>query len=125
MNLASIAQPLQYGTGGCCKNTGSTIVDEIPTLGHSKESLAEVVKKENIHQYLSNCTYLQNKYIELYGLKINGTPWQPEFCKWAFNVKGGKDCLEKWENIPENIDILITQTLVMEIFSVQEYDPAV
>lgn len=48
--------------------------------------------------------------IEIYGLKIYGTPWQPEFCKWAFNVPRGKDCLDKWELIPANIDVLISHT---------------
>lgn len=39
-----------------------------------------------------------------------GTPWQPEFCKWAFNVPRGAACLEKWNQIPANVDILISHT---------------
>lgn len=35
---------------------------------------------------------------------------QPEFCNWAFNVPRGKPCLEKWDAIPEDTDILITHT---------------
>lgn len=105
----TFTHPFQNASA-CCKKTGSTLLDEIPTLGNSKESLAEAVKTENIRQYLSNCVYLQDECVELYGLKIYGTPWQPEFCKWAFNVKRGKDCLEKWEQIPENLDILVTHT---------------
>lgn len=35
---------------------------------------------------------------------------QPEFCKWAFNVPRGQQCLEKWENIPDGVDLLITHT---------------
>lgn len=41
---------------------------------------------------------------------FSGTPWQPEFCKWAFNVPRGAACLEKWNQIPANIDILISHT---------------
>lgn len=41
---------------------------------------------------------------------VSGTPWQPEFCKWAFNVPRGAACLEKWNQIPANIDILISHT---------------
>ena len=33
---------------------------------------------------------------------------QPEFCDWAFNLRRGEQCLEKWDLIPEGIDILIT-----------------
>lgn len=36
--------------------------------------------------------------------------WQPEFCKWAFNLKRGEECLKKWNLIPNDIDILITHT---------------
>lgn len=89
---------------------GASILDEIPTLGNSKESLTAAVKTENVRQYLTNCTYLQDELIEIYGLKIYGTPWQPEFCKWAFNVPRGKDCLDKWDLIPANIDVLISHT---------------
>lgn len=35
---------------------------------------------------------------------------QPEFCKWAFNVPRGTQCLEKWKMIPKNTDILISHT---------------
>lgn len=90
--------------------SGSSILDEIPTLGNSKESLAAAVQVENVRQYLTNCTYLQDELIELYGLKIYGTPWQPEFCKWAFNVPRGQECLQKWEQIPVGIDLLISHT---------------
>lgn len=41
---------------------------------------------------------------------LPGTPWQPEFLKWAFNVPRGEACLEKWNRIPANIDILISHT---------------
>lgn len=89
---------------------GSSILDDIPTLGNSKESLTAAVQVENVRQYLTNCTYLQDELIELYGLKIYGTPWQPEFCKWAFNVPRGESCLEKWDQIPADIDLLISHT---------------
>lgn len=40
-------------------------------------------------------------------LKIWGTPWQPEFYNWAFNLKRGEELKEKWDLIPNDIDILI------------------
>lgn len=72
--------------------------------------MKEAVTTKNINQSLTYCHYLQDEFIELYGLKIYGTPWQPEFCKWAFNVPRGLECLEKWNKIPENVDILVTHT---------------
>ena len=35
---------------------------------------------------------------------------QPEFCDWAFNLERGQKCLEKWNLIPNDVDILITHT---------------
>jgi Icc-related predicted phosphoesterase len=52
--------------------------------------------------------YLMDQMIEIEGVKIYGSPWQPEFYNWAFNVKRGEAIAQKWANIPENLDILIT-----------------
>jgi len=42
-------------------------------------------------------------------IHIWGSPWQPEFCNWAFNLpKGGEELIKKWSLIPERTDILIT-----------------
>jgi len=41
--------------------------------------------------------------------KIYGSPWQPWFYDWAFNLpKGGPGLMAKWEAIPKDTDILIT-----------------
>lgn len=57
---------------------------------------------------LSNCTYLEDSAVEVCGYRIYGSPWQPEFCDWAFNLKPGPESRKKWEPIPESVDILMT-----------------
>lgn len=52
--------------------------------------------------------YLQDSAIEIDGLKIYGSPWQPRFFDWAFNLNRGQEMAEKWAMIPDDIDILIT-----------------
>ncbi len=52
--------------------------------------------------------YLQDSHIEIEGLKIYGSPWQPRFYDWAFNLQRGAEIAEKWKLIPNDIDILIT-----------------
>ncbi|KAJ1387204.1 Metallo-dependent phosphatase-like protein, partial [Ochromonadaceae sp. CCMP2298] len=42
------------------------------------------------------------------GLKVWGSPWQPEFCDWAFNLPPGPRLKEKWAMIESDTDILIT-----------------
>ncbi|XP_025832263.1 UPF0046 protein C25E10.12 [Agrilus planipennis] len=94
----------------CSRHAGSIFEEEIPTLGMEKEELNKAVKAVNAKKCLTNCTYLEDSMVEIYGIKIYGTPWQPEFCKWAFNLPRGEKCLEKWNLIPENVDVLITHT---------------
>lgn len=55
-----------------------------------------------------NITYLQDTSVIIDGIKIYGTPWQPRFYDWAFNVDRGWDIAQKWEKIPQDTDILIT-----------------
>merc|ERR1712060_764644 len=57
---------------------------------------------------LKGCTYLEDSVVEVCGYTIYGSPWQPEFCDWAFNLPKGEAMREKWAQIPENVDILIT-----------------
>jgi Icc-related predicted phosphoesterase len=52
--------------------------------------------------------YLQDKAIEIDGVKIYGSPWQPRFYDWAFNLDRGREMAEKWDMIPADTDILIT-----------------
>lgn len=62
-----------------------------------------------------NIDYLQDERMELWDgddqqLVIYGTPWQPEFHNWAFNLPRGKKLKEKWDMIPVDVDILITHS---------------
>lgn len=52
--------------------------------------------------------YLFDSGTEIDGIKIWGSPWQPEFYNWAFNLPRGEKLAEKWALIPEDTDILIT-----------------
>lgn len=72
----------------------------------------EMVKE--LLETVPTVTYLQDE-LEVIGddyqtaIKIWGSPWQPEFYNWAFNLpKNGEELKEKWDMIPMNTDILIT-----------------
>jgi len=55
------------------------------------------------------CTYLLDSSVEIEGFKFYGSPWQPEFNNWAFNLpRGGEELKNKWDLIPDDTDILIT-----------------
>lgn len=59
-------------------------------------------------ELLGNGIYLENSGLELLGLKIWGSPVQPEFNNWAFNVARGAAIRRYWKMIPENTDVLVT-----------------
>lgn len=85
-------------------------------LPHHKRDydwLRHLIFEENLSQ--SDVTYLEDNFITIESpefskpIKIYGTPWQPEFYNWAFNLpRMGEELLEKWNQIPEDTDILIT-----------------
>jgi predicted phosphodiesterase len=52
--------------------------------------------------------YLEDSGVEIKGLKIYGSPWQPSFMNWAFNLDRGEPLRRKWDLIPEGLDILVT-----------------
>lgn len=54
------------------------------------------------------CTYLENSSSIVEGYTFYGSPWQPQFCDWAFNAKRGAECRALWEQIPPTTDILVT-----------------
>lgn len=51
---------------------------------------------------------LVDQLVEVNGWKIWGTPWQPNFYNWAYNVKNNQDMKDKLNIIPSGIDILVT-----------------
>ena len=74
-----------------------------------------------------NIDYLQDDWMmvgEEYErmIKIWGSPWQPEFHNWAFNLPRGEKLKEKWDMIPVDTDILITHGPPMGKLDYVPYD---
>jgi len=67
--------------------------------------IADTIADEYIDK---GVTYLMDSMVEIEGVKIYGSPWQPRFYDWAFNVNRGDAIAKKWEPIPEGLDILVT-----------------
>lgn len=66
-------------------------------------------KVKDVLKNFPNITYLQDSHILIDGVKIYGSPWQPEFFDWAFNLpRNGEELEYVWNKIPDDTDILIT-----------------
>ena len=50
--------------------------------------------------------YLQDGGAEVGGLKVYGTPWQPWFHDWAFNLYE-EELVKKWAKVPDGTDVLV------------------
>ena len=69
---------------------------------------------QELLEFYDKVTYLEDN-MELIGddyqtaVKVWGSPWQPEFYNWAFNLpRNGEELKEKWDMIPMDTDILLT-----------------
>lgn len=65
---------------------------------------------------LTNAVYLRDQSITIEGIHFYGSPWQPWFFDWAFNLKRGQALKEKWDLIPSDTDVLITHGPPFGIF---------
>ncbi|MBL8680966.1 MAG: metallophosphoesterase [Myxococcales bacterium] len=53
-------------------------------------------------------TVLEDRGVEIEGVRFWGSPWQPEFHQWAFNLPRGRALAEKWALIPADTHVLVT-----------------
>jgi len=52
--------------------------------------------------------YLLDSGVTIEGYKFWGSPYQPEFCNWAFNLPRGEELKKHWDLISRDTQILIT-----------------
>jgi len=63
---------------------------------------------ERARALITNASYLEDGELEVGGLRLFGSPWQPWFHDWAFNLPRGPALAEKWARIPDGIEVLVT-----------------
>ena len=59
-------------------------------------------------EIMTNGVYLQDQAVTIKGSVFYGSPWQPTFMNWAFNLPRGQQLADKWKLIPDSTDVLIT-----------------
>lgn len=65
---------------------------------------------------------LVDEYVEVAGLKIYGSPWTPRHADYAFNLDRGEPIAQKWRQIPDGLDILVTHGPPHEILDLTMID---
>lgn len=61
------------------------------------------------------CDVLIDSGVVIDGVKFWGSPWQPEFCNWAWNLPRGPELKKHWDLIPNDTDVLVTHTPPMGV----------
>jgi hypothetical protein len=62
--------------------------------------------------------YLCDTGVEIEGEVFWGSPWQPEFFSWAYNLpRNGEELAQTWEKIPFHTTVLLTHT-PLSVFSI-------
>lgn len=96
----------RYGTKICVAGNHDFLFEEHPEAA-----------KEMLKQYDDEINYLQDSSLWLTidgvadNVHIYGSPWQPEFHNWAFNLPRMGDELDHvWQKIPTDVDILVTHS---------------
>jgi Icc-related predicted phosphoesterase len=69
-----------------------------------KQHCVDTLKRELGNKII----YLEDSEVIIDDIKFYGSPWQPEFNKWAFNAPRGERLKQIWSNIPDDVNILIT-----------------
>ena len=54
--------------------------------------------------WITNAHYLQDRSVVIEGVRFYGSPWQPWFHDWAFNLPRGAELRRVWDRIPAGTD---------------------
>ncbi|XP_045171224.2 metallophosphoesterase MPPED2-like isoform X2 [Mercenaria mercenaria] len=78
--------------------------------GWNYESGLQHFGVKTVHEMLTDCIYLQDSMVEIYGIKIYGTPWTVGRGFWGFQRPRGPGLMKKWNQIPTDTDILLSHS---------------
>ena len=74
---------------------------------------------------LGDVHYLFDSGVEVAGLSFWGSPWQPWFHDWAFNLRRGPELEAVWARAPAGVDVLVTHTPPLGVLDLVARGPRV
>jgi predicted phosphodiesterase len=93
--------------------------------GFGKPSEDQVSRREFILNLFKNAgiTYLEDSEVEIDGIKFYGSAWTPRFGNWSFMLPRGNQMAEKWVQIPNDVNVLITHGPPKYILDIAPSEP--
>ena len=78
-------------------------------IAGNHDTFLEEIGPAKSKKLFTNAIYLHNESVNLMGKSFYGSPYSPMFNNWSFMYERGSiELKEIWEQIPENLDYLIT-----------------
>ena len=74
---------------------------DLSVIHYGSRLIREIFEDNGVH-------YLQDTSVEIMGHLVHGSPWQPYFHNWAFNLKTEEELYDRFEQAQIGTDILIT-----------------
>lgn len=105
-DLTSMGTIREIGAFGNWIKTIRDNYDKVIVIAGNHDQLMET-NSNMAKELLGDVIYLQDSSFEYKGKKIYGAPWTRIFNNWFF-MKKDYDLATIWENIPDNLDLLIT-----------------
>jgi predicted phosphohydrolase len=91
-----------------CAGNHDWFFDENAPRRFRSWSLYHHYSVEQMHSQFPGVTYLKDASLNVGGLTFYGTPWQPAFEDWAFNLpRDDRKLVEKWSRIPTDTGVLV------------------
>ena len=100
-------QALQSFNDWCQNLLEKKVVGKIIGIAGNHDFLFER-EPDRARSLITGMEYLQDSGILWNGIRFWGTPWQPWFYDWAFNLHTEDELQEKFKKIPHGTDILIS-----------------
>lgn len=90
-------------------------------LNHIK---GQMYNPDNISgkELLNNAIYLDNEEVVINKIKFYGSPQQPWFYNWAFNIERGEAIKKYWDKISLDTNVLITHGPIHNILDKTHYN---
>lgn len=117
------------------RGTVSETSKELLKLSKHRARFKEIILVEGNHDWLgfhnptlmdhmckdNGIILLRDSGVTIDDLKFYGSPHQPEFHDWAFNLPRGEPLKQKWALIPDDTNVLITHSPLHSILDEVPY----
>ena len=130
----SSADLLLHSGDFCMHGTLQELIPQLDWLASQRDKYKHIVITMGNHDWIAarqptlvkelckdrGLIYLCDETVTVEGLKIFGSPYQPNFCNWAFNEPRGEALKRHWDLIEVGTDIIMTHG---PVHGIQDYIP--